>query len=65
MTPTTVPPPNRMLTYDQAADLMQVSRRTVERWVKENKLPHFRIDRVVRIRLDDIERHIQKNSDQA
>lgn len=47
------------LSYTAAAELLSVSRRTVERLVASGELPHVRIaGRLVRIALSDVEAYV-------
>ena len=47
-----------LLTVRQAADMLTVSTRKVYNLVTEGKLPHYRIDNVIRIAQDDVEDYI-------
>ncbi len=51
-----------LLTKDQVADLLQVSRRTVERMEENGELQPVRIGRIVRYRPEDIEAFIGRKS---
>ena len=51
MTPT----PEPLLTTDQVADLLQISRRSVERLEESGRLASVRIGRLVRYRREDVE----------
>lgn len=44
-----------LLTRDQVADLLKVSRRTLERWEADGTLPARRIGRLVRYSKADID----------
>lgn len=44
-----------LLTTDQVADLLQISRRSVERLEESGKLPSVRLGRLVRYRREDVE----------
>jgi excisionase family DNA binding protein len=45
----------RVLTVPQAAEHFQVCRRTIENWMERGHLPYYRIGRVVRIKLSEVE----------
>jgi excisionase family DNA binding protein len=47
--------PRRLLTYDQTANELQVSRRTVERLVAAGILPCIRFGRAVRVPADALD----------
>jgi excisionase family DNA binding protein len=46
-------PKRRMLTVKQIAEADQVSPRTVRRWLESGKLPHHKLDGLIRIGEDD------------
>ncbi len=46
---------NKLLTPEQAADLLQVSKRTIYEWLRNGEIPSERIgDRLIRIRESDV-----------
>ncbi|HHS97018.1 MAG TPA: DNA-binding protein [Chloroflexi bacterium] len=47
--------PVRLLTVGEVADLVQVSPRTVFRWMAQGRLPAIRVGNVTRIRPEDLE----------
>ena len=47
-----------LLTVRQAADMLTVSTRKVYNLINEGKLPHYRIDNIIRIAEDDAEDYI-------
>lgn len=49
----------RMLTLDEVAKFLRVSRRTVERYIKKGWLAAIKYDRSVRIRSSEVERFLQ------
>ena len=51
-----------LLTKDQVAELLQVSRRTVERMEETGELEPVRIGRMVRYRPEDIDAFIGRKS---
>ena len=54
-------PKRRMLTVKQIAEVDQVSVRTVRRWLKSEKLPHHKLDGLIRIGEDDHEAFLAKH----
>lgn len=51
-----------LLDYQGAADLLGVSKRTVERLTRSNALPHVRVTpRRVRFRQEDVERYAEQS----
>ena len=48
-----------LLTIEQVGDLLQVSEKTVRRWMLSKRLPHVRLGRVVRFRQDELLRWIE------
>jgi excisionase family DNA binding protein len=53
-----------ILTADEVAAYLRVSRTTVCRWCSDGKLPAFRIGRGWRITRDDFEQHIKRSRDE-
>jgi excisionase family DNA binding protein len=51
-------PPPRLLTVPDVADQVQVSPRTVWRWIADGSLPCVRIGRMVRVDPDALERFL-------
>lgn len=52
----------QLLTTTQVADILGVSVRTVQHWIKNGTIPHIRLgegERLVRIRAVDLERFIE------
>jgi len=47
--------PERLLRPDEVAEMLQVSRRTVVRWLKEGRLKGVRVGRLWRVREEDLE----------
>lgn len=52
--PTPVPPPDELLTTDEAADFIKVSRVTLWTWQKKNILVPLKIGQLTRYRKSDI-----------
>jgi len=47
-------------TINEAAELLDVSRTTVWRWIREGRLPAYRAgSRTIRIRAEDLEQRVQ------
>lgn len=46
----------RLLRPEEVAELLQVSRRTVVRWLKEGRLKGVRVGRLWRVRPEDLEK---------
>ena len=46
----------RYLTYPQVAELLQVSERTIQNLVRDQKIPHVKIGRATRFHPVDIEK---------
>jgi len=51
----------RLLTKDETASFYRVTKRTIELWMKEGKVPYFAIGRTVRFRLADLIEHLEMN----
>ncbi len=57
-------PELNLYTTKQVADILSVSLRTVQSWIRNGSLPHVRLGdgkRLVRIRAQDLEAFIQRN----
>jgi excisionase family DNA binding protein len=52
----------RILTKKQAAELLHITTRTVEDWMKRGLLPYLKIGRTVRFKEDDLMRHLNDYS---
>jgi len=50
-----MPERKRLLRPEEVAELLQVSRRTVVRWLKEGRLKGVRVGRLWRVREEDLE----------
>src|ERR1022692_1631850 len=48
----------RILTKNQAAELLNITTRTVDEWMKRGLLPYLKIGRTVRFKEDDLMRHL-------
>ena len=52
----------RLLTEQEAAELLNLSRRTLEAWRRRGKGPRFtKLGKLVRYRLQDVEQFITRN----
>ena len=49
------------LTIKETAELLKVTRRTVQRWIKDEKLPSIKIGGTVRILKTDIPTYARQN----
>jgi excisionase family DNA binding protein len=49
----------RLLTLDEAAELLQVSKRTLQRMIQSKKLPAFKVGKQWRIRTTQLQRWIE------
>lgn len=54
----------RLLTPKDVAELLQISVRTLERWVAEGKLPAIRLGRLIRFDPDDIRKFIDERKEE-
>jgi excisionase family DNA binding protein len=50
-----------MLTKDQVAERLQITRRTLEEWCKRGLLPYFKFGRTVRFDPGDLSAVMDKN----
>jgi len=53
---------NRYVTAAEAAELLRVSERIVHSWTRQGKLTAFRIGKVTRIPVDDLEQFITEHT---
>lgn len=56
--PTRIP---RLLSVQQAADIVGVSTKTIRRWIDAKELPFHRLGRQIRIAEDDLIAFLAKN----
>ena len=54
---------NRLLTVHQVAEILQVSERSVRRWIAADVLPFRRFGRCVRVDPDDLNTFGQEGAD--
>ena len=55
----------RLLTVNEVADLLRVSRMTVYRLIKEGQLKALRVGRSYRLREDDVDEYLSKRYTEA
>jgi excisionase family DNA binding protein len=55
----------RLLTVNEVADLLRVSRMTVYRLIKEGSLKALRVGRNYRLREDDVDEYLRKRYHEA
>jgi excisionase family DNA binding protein len=55
----------RLLTANEVADLLRVSKMTVYRLIKEGALPALRVGRSYRLREDDVDEYLSKRYTEA
>lgn len=55
----------RLLTVNEVADLLRVSRMTVYRLIKEGQMPALRVGRNYRLREDDVDEYLSQRYTQA
>ena len=55
----------RLLTVNEVADLLRVSRMTVYRLIKEGQLAAIRVGRNYRLREDDVDEYLSKRYTEA
>jgi excisionase family DNA binding protein len=53
---------DRLLTVRELAEYVRVNPFTVYRWVEQNRIPHLRVGRTVRFRLDDIDKFMRERA---
>jgi excisionase family DNA binding protein len=58
-TPATANPPQRLLTIKDVADILQVSDKTVRRWIDAGDLVAHRVGRQLRVSQGDLETFIK------
>jgi excisionase family DNA binding protein len=55
----------RLLTVNEVADLLRVSRMTVYRLIKEGQIKALRVGRSYRLREDDVDEYLSKRYTEA
>ena len=51
---------DRLLTVRELAEYVRVNPFTVYRWVEQNRIPHLRVGRTLRFRLEDIDEFMRE-----
>ena len=51
---------NRLLTVRELAEYVRVNPFSVYRWVAQKRIPHLRVGRTLRFRLDDIDEFMRE-----
>lgn len=52
----------RWATTQQAGDYAVYTKRTIERWIREGKLPSYKVGRAVRVDLNELDRLLESNA---
>jgi excisionase family DNA binding protein len=55
----------RLLTVNEVADLLRVSRMTVYRLIKDGEMPAFRVGRSYRLRDEDVQAYLMQRYTEA
>lgn len=53
-------PEDKLLTLDEVAERLTISRRTVERYIKKGWLTPVKFERAIRIRSSEVERFLKE-----
>ena len=51
-----------LVTTEDVAKLARVSKRTVQIWVHERRIPHLKLGRLLRFRLADVQRALNRHT---
>jgi excisionase family DNA binding protein len=51
---------HEVMTKAELADYLRISRRTVDDWMREGKLPYWKIGRAVRFKRKDVVEHLDR-----
>jgi excisionase family DNA binding protein len=51
-----------LATTEDVAKLARVSKRTVQIWVHERRIPHLKLGRLLRFRLADVQRALNRHT---
>ena len=51
---------DRLLTVRELAEYLRVNPFTVYRWIAKNRIPHLRVGRTLRFRLEDIDEFMRE-----
>ena len=49
------------ITIEQVAEHLKLAENTIRRWVRNGEIPHHRINRVIRFRLSEVERWLDRS----
>ena len=55
----------KLLTVAEVAEYLSVSDQTVRRWIKQNELPAFKLNRELRVRESDLEAFLESRKAQG
>lgn len=50
-----------LYTVNEVADLIKVKPLTIYKWINDQKLPHYKIGGVIRIKFDDLENFLEES----
>jgi len=53
---------DRLLTVRELAEYLRVNPFSVYRWIAKNRVPHLRVNRSIRFRLEDVERSMRERA---
>lgn len=60
------PTSDRLMTIDEVADFLQISRNTIYRWNSMGtSIPHFKIGKHLRFRRSDVEKFLEEHRDEV
>lgn len=52
----------RWANLSKAADHAGYTRRTIERWIREGRLPSYKVGRAIRVDLNELDQFIESNA---
>ena len=55
-------PLDHLATTEDVAKLARVSKRTVQIWVHERRIPHLKLGRLLRFRLGDVQKALNRHT---
>lgn len=53
---------NKLLTINEASEMLGVKRSTLYSWIHQDKIPHIKIGKLVKFKIDQIEAFIESNT---
>lgn len=56
------PTPRRWANKKRAAEYGHYSERTIERWIHEGKLPSYKVGRLIRVDLNELDQLLESNA---